>query len=82
MIMIVLLDEVEEDAGAFEDADFLFLAIRCLEYVRDGWLGIWSEYAFPGGYCRKAHNAAIRVYVCKPLLLLYVRGDGNGVEII
>jgi len=80
--MIVLLDEVEEDTGALEDADFLFLAIRCLEHVRDSWLGISSECVFAGSYCRTAHNAAIRVYVCKPLLLLYVRGDGNSVEII
>jgi len=43
MILIVLLDEVEENTGTLEDADFLFLAIRCLEHVRDGWLGVCQD---------------------------------------
>jgi len=40
VIMIILLGEVEEDTGTLEDADFLLLAIRCLENVRDGWLRV------------------------------------------
>jgi len=40
MVVIVLLDKVQEDTGTLEDADFLFLAVRCLEYVCDGWLGV------------------------------------------
>jgi len=43
VFLVVLLDEVDEDAGAFEEADALFLAVGCGNNVGDGGDATWSD---------------------------------------